>query len=199
MASIEGSTASPSVLLDANVLYAAPIADLLLRLGELDLFQPRWSGDILTEHRRTFLRLRPDLGAAKADRLVRALERAFPDARIDDYQTLIAGLSLPDPDDRHVLAAAIHGQCAIIVTANLVDFPADLIMAHGIEVSHPDTFLMQQLARQPDLVLAAARSAFRDLKSPPVAFDIYVAGLRKVGLRLFAGAVEAEQVAMTSP
>jgi predicted nucleic acid-binding protein len=123
MAFIEDSTASPSVLLDANVLYPAPIADLLLRLGELDLFQPRWSADILTEHRRTFLRLRPDLGAAKVDRLLRALERAFPDARIDDYEHLIARLVLPDPDDRHVLAAAIHGDCSVIVTANLADFP----------------------------------------------------------------------------
>lgn len=199
MASIKDSAASPSVLLDANVLYPAPIADLLLRLGELDLFQPRWSADILTEHRRTFLRLRPDLGVAKVDRLVRALERAFPDARIDGYAPLIGGLVLPDPDDRHVLAAAIHGECAVIITANLADFPANRLASHAIEVSHPDAFLMQQLASHRDLVLAAARSAFRDLKSPPVAFDVYVAGLRKVGLRKFADVVAAERVAMTRP
>ena len=57
------------------------------------------------------------------------------------YESLIPSLDLPDPDDRHVLAAAIVGRCDVIVPQNLKDFPANVLDRYGIDKQHPDEFL----------------------------------------------------------
>ena len=67
------------------------------------------------------------------------MDRHFPDALAVDFERLIDGISLPDPGDRHVLAAAIKGQADVIVTQNLEDFPQeqlDLCQIEAIGVKH---------------------------------------------------------------
>ena len=61
------------------------------------------------------------------------------------YEDLIEGLHLPDPDDRHVLAAAIRGRTDVIVTANVRDFPPEILTPFEIEAQHPDEFVMHLL------------------------------------------------------
>ena len=72
------------------------------------------------------------------------MNKAVPDALVTGYQETIPTLTLPDPTDRHVLAAAIVGRADVIVTSNLKDFPADVLQPYGIEAQHPDEFLMHQ-------------------------------------------------------
>ena len=93
-------------LLDANVLYPAPLRDLLVQLALDGLFQARWSAEIDDEWRRNLLAARPEL-AAQTERTQAIMRRALPDALVTGYAAHISGLSLPDPGDRHVLAAAI--------------------------------------------------------------------------------------------
>ena len=69
------------------------------------------------------------------------MHRAVPDALVRDYAHLIPNLSLPDPNDRHVLAAAITASANVIVTFNLKDFPATALSPHGLVARHPDLFL----------------------------------------------------------
>jgi hypothetical protein len=65
------------VLLDANVLYPAPLRDLLLQLAYAGLFQARWSADIDHEWTRNLLTARPELAAQRfGEDTTRAMLRA---------------------------------------------------------------------------------------------------------------------------
>jgi len=122
------------VLLDANVIYSSAIRDILLNLAQANLFEPKWSAKIHEEWTKNLLFKRSDLSKSKVERVVQNMNRAFENANVEDYFDLIPNLQLPDPDDRHVLAAAIKGKAKIITTANLKDFPQDYIRQFGIEV-----------------------------------------------------------------
>ena len=79
------------------------------------------------------------------------MDAAVPDARVDGYQELVESLSLPDPDDRHVLAAAITAQADVLITWNLRHFPQETVSAAGIEVLTPDDLICRLLAQAPQL------------------------------------------------
>lgn len=110
-------------LLDANVLYPARLRDLLIRLALAGLYQARWSEQILDECFENLGEDRPDLSNAQLARASRLMAIALPDASVTNYEERIEHLDLPDPDDRHVLAAAMTAEVSILVTANLGDFP----------------------------------------------------------------------------
>lgn len=114
----------PTVIYDACVLYPAPLRDFLLQLACEGLFRARWTHAIHEEWTRNLLKAHPDLNPKALARTCQLMDRAVPNALIKGHETLIEGLALPDPDDRHVLAAAIHGRAQMIVTFNLKDFPA---------------------------------------------------------------------------
>ena len=103
-------------LLDANVLYPAGLRDMLLRLADRYLFVPLWSADIHEEWIRSLLADRPDLDASVLERTRTVMDGHFPEAIVIGYESLAGDLDLPDPGDRHVLAAAIAGQAQVIVT-----------------------------------------------------------------------------------
>ncbi len=69
------------------------------------------------------------------------MDRAFPAASLSGVESLIPALSLPDPGDRHVLAAAIHALADLIITVNLKDFPTAVLTSHSIVAAHPDPFV----------------------------------------------------------
>ena len=114
-----------TALLDANILYPAGLRDVLPRLADQYLYAPLWSADIHAEWIRSVLADRPDLTQGMLERTRMVMDRHFPEAVVTGYTARAAGLDLPDPDDIHVLAAAIEGGADMIVTRNLRDFPAD--------------------------------------------------------------------------
>jgi predicted nucleic acid-binding protein len=173
---------TPAVaLLDANVLYPAPLRDLLLQMSFDGLFQARWTAEIEDEWKRSLLANRPEL-AAQVHRAQAAMRRAIPGALVTGHASLIDGLSLPDPDDRHVLAAAIVAAADAIVTFNLRDFPAAVLAAYGIDVLHPDTFLIGFATAMPGHFTAAVRQCLTRLTNPPIAADDYLAAMRRLSL-----------------
>jgi hypothetical protein len=119
------------------------------------------------------------------------VEEAVPDANVSGYEGLIETLILPDPDDRHVLAAAIVGRADVIVTANLRDFPAAALAPFSIEVQHPDEFIAHVLTLAPSLALAAIREMRERLRNPPYTPDEFSALLARVGLPLTVGILRA--------
>src|SRR4051794_21352157 len=83
------------------------------------------------------------------------------------YEPLVPTLIQPDPDDRHVLAAAIHAQAELIVTSNLSDSPASVLSGYGIQAIHPDDFIARLWDENTPGVLAAVKLHRANLKRPP--------------------------------
>ena len=138
---------APLVVCDASVFYSIVMTDLLLSLGVAELIRPRWTQQIHDEWMRNLRTNRPDLDPAKIERRRQQMDAAIDDCLIAGYEAFIPQLSLPDPDDQHVLAAAIHGQASVILTYNRRHFPRRVVAPYGISAQHPDDFLLS-LAQQ---------------------------------------------------
>ncbi len=110
------------------------------------------------------------------------MNAAFPEANIFDYQRIIKELSLPDKNDRHVLAAAIKAKADVIVTFNLKDFPTDYLKGFGVEVQHPDLFISQLIKIDQKKCLVALNNQIESLKNPPKSKDDVLNALIKCGL-----------------
>lgn len=173
---------SYTVLFDACVLYPAPLRDILVQLATTTLFRAKWTNEIHDEWIESVLKNRPDLSLPQLERTRTAMNRAVLDCLVTDYQHLIPSLHLPDPDDRHVLAAAIHARCDAIITTNLKDFPVQLLSAHNIEPMHPDDFLHHQFGLDQAAVITAAFQVRSRLKYPSVSADEYLDTLRRLPL-----------------
>src|SRR3954462_6891521 len=163
------------VLYDANVLYPSTLRDLLLRIAQSGLVQAKWTEQILDETFGALKRERPELDQARLDRTRALMGTAVRDWKITDYEPLIDSLKLPDPDDRHVLAAAIRARAQVIVTSNLKDFPAADLAQWDIEPKSPDGFDGDQRVLIPDRLFPEfSRSAafWRNPKGTPPTFWI---------------------------
>jgi predicted nucleic acid-binding protein len=154
-------------LLDANVLYPAPIRDVLLQLAFEHFFQAKWTTHIQNEWIEALMRHEPQRDRSALERTRDLMNTAVPDAHIYNYDQLVSCLDLPDKDDRHVLAAAIVGRCDVIVTQNLKDFPEQSVDIYHISVQHPDDFLLGFLIQSPGKFSSAIRKVRRRLKNPP--------------------------------
>jgi len=157
-----------TVLLDACVLYPAPLRDLLMQLALGDFFHARWSDQIHAEWMKALLEKRPDLKQADLDRVRNLMNLHARDSLVTGHEPLIESIRhCPDPHDRHVIAAAWHGNADAIITFNLRDFPAAALEPYGLEAIHPDEFLRSQLDMDLAGVLAAVRVCRARLRNPP--------------------------------
>lgn len=176
-----------AVVLDTCVLYPAHLRDTLLRLAERELYQPLWSEDILDELRRNL----SDVAPSAVDHLLGQMATAFPEAAVEDYASLIDGL-LCDPKDRHVLAAAVRADADAIVTFNVGDFPELSLAPFGVEVLHPDEFLLDLLDLAPGLVLdTLADQAAANRRAPKTIGELAEA-LARAGAAAFADEVRRQ-------
>lgn len=167
---------------DANVLYPAELRNLLMHLALTGLFRATWSADVHEEWICALLRNRPDLSREKLERTRQLMDKHAEDALVTGYEDLVPGLNLPDPDDRHVLAAAIVASANVIVTVNVRDFPHDVLAPFGLDAQHPDEFVLHLLDLAPGIVAAAARNHRESLKNPPKTVDEYLDTLEAQGL-----------------
>jgi predicted nucleic acid-binding protein len=172
----------PTVVYDACVLYPAPLRDLLMWLALAGLFRARWTDEIHTEWMENVLRDRPDLSRERLERTRKLMDSHVRDCLVSGYRGLIDAPSLPDPDDRHVLAAAIHCRAELIVTFDLRHFPHDALAPHRVEAIHPDRFVAGLLARSPTAVYSAFRSQRRTLRNPSQTAEELIDTLERQGL-----------------
>ena len=147
-------------VLDACVLYPAPIRDVLLSLADADLYHAKWTQAIQDEWVRNLLKDRRDLTPEQLEKTCAHMAAAVPDCWVEGYEFIIPSLTLPDEDDRHVLAAAIRCNADAIVTTNIRDFPQATLDRYGIEAQHPDDFVMNQI----DLAVPDALEAIKKMR-----------------------------------
>lgn len=171
-----------TVIYDACVLYPAPLRDLLMWLALTDLYRARWSETIHDEWIRNVRRQRPDLKLEELERTRSLMNQHVRDALVTGFDYLIPSITLPDPDDRHVVAAAIHSGASLIVTFNLKDFPAEALQPYKLTAQHPDDFIFDLLDLQPALVCQAAANQRRTLRNPPKTVEEYLDTLFRQGL-----------------
>lgn len=169
-------------VLDACVLYPAPIRDLLLNLAEVELYQPKWTYIIQEEWVRNLLSNRTDLTQKQLAKTVAAMNLAFPDADVKRFEPLINTLTLPDAKDRHVLAAAIKIKADVIVTVNLKDFPTDYLAQFNVESQHPDEFILNLINLNPEKAQQAFNNQVAALKKPPMSREQVLESLEKCRL-----------------
>lgn len=177
-------------LLDACVLYPAPLRDFFMQLTLADAFRARWTEEIHEEWMSNLLQNRPDLKRQKLEQTRDLMNQNVRDCLVTDYQDLIPTLVLPDPNDRHILAAAVVAQATVIVTFNRRDFPAAALEPYGLQTQHPDEFVMGVLSVSPELVFLAFQRQRQSLRNPSKSAAELLATLEQQGLAQTAASLQ---------
>lgn len=174
---------TPIVLADANVLYSAVLRDLLLELAVRRAIRLHWTDAIQEEWITALVKNRPDLDTKRLQITRERMDTALPSARVTGYEHLIESVVLPDPKDRHVLAAAMAIEATIVLTFNTVDFPAEPAASAGRPVAvHPDEFIRLMAAAVPDVLRVASRVIIGRTRSEKDAVSSFVKALARSGL-----------------
>lgn len=176
----------PRVILDANLLYPFHLRNLLVQFGVDAIIAPCWTARIHEEWIGNLVAA----GRAPRERLLRTvglMNAALPEAEVGDWEARLEGLTLPDPDDCHVLAAALAAGAGTILTMNLRDFPTSGLAPHDVVSAHPDDFLTALHEADPELVRASTEAAHENLSRSSPSFADYLDTLRRQGLPQLAG------------
>ncbi|MFD2035700.1 PIN domain-containing protein [Belliella marina] len=168
-------------VLDTNVIYPIEIRDLLFWFAFYDMYTPKWSEHIFDEW--IDVMKRKGVKEEEAIKRVNNANIAFPDALVRNYSGLIKGLTLPDPNDRHVLAAAIKTDANIIVTNNLKDFPEEYLASFGLSVKSADDFLTDIIDLNPEKAIGAFNDLVLNRTNPSLNEYEVLNILRKRGLK----------------
>jgi predicted nucleic acid-binding protein len=182
-----------TVFFDACVMYPAPLRSYLMYLANTGLFSARWSDQVHDEWMRNLLKNNIDVDIEKLKRTKDLMNKHVPDCLVEGYEPLIAGITLPDADDRHVVAAAIKGQAEAIITFNLKDFPVETLEPLGLVAIHPDEFLCDMFELNPSNCVKAAQQQRQSLKNPPMAATEFLTCLQKQRLPRFTSKLTGYQ------
>lgn len=186
----DGPSLPPTVVLDANLLYPFQLRNLLVQLGVDSVIVPRWTTRIHEEWIGNLVAA----GRVPLDRLLLTLNlmnSVLPEAEVRGWEARMEGLTLPDPDDRHVLAAALAAGARTILTMNLRDFPVPVLARHGVVAVHPDDFLCQLHDADPELLRASTEAAHANLSQSAPSFADYLDTLERQGLPQLATLLRA--------
>jgi predicted nucleic acid-binding protein len=170
------------VIYDANVLYPSLLRDVLIRVAQRGLVRARWTERILDEVFDSLTANRPDLDAARLARTRELMNASIRDVLVDGYEPLIEGVTLPDQEDRHIVAAAIRAHAQMIVTSNLRDFPTDELGKWNLEAKHPDDFLVDQFHLDAIALHVVLQQIADDATRPSLTFADVLDGLERCGI-----------------
>ena len=154
------------VLTDANVLYPRVLRDYLLYAAEHRIIAVAWSAKILQETVEHLIENRPGFTRESADALVAALTKTFPYAQRDpapEHYALIEHLTLPDKDDRHVIAAVLAAEADVLCTENIADFPRIITSTLGFEVVTPDQLICHLVVAHPETMRLVHETSIANL------------------------------------
>ena len=178
------------VLYDTDVLFPNSQRDLLIRIGLTGLVQARWTERIVDDLGVVLMRER-GISAHMVDRLKLLINESVPDCLIAGYELLIDNLKLPDPDDRHVLAAAVKAHAQVIVTNNVKDFPPDDLRPWNMEAKTADDFVLDQIHIDDKMVFACVQQIVDSRTRNPVTIPDVLTELESSGLVQSVAALRA--------
>ena len=172
-----------TAVLDACVLVPIAMTDALMSLATAGLFAAKWTTRIEMEWQNALARIRPDLANRLAVRRD-SMREAVPDWEIPEaaWTSVAVGVTLPDPDDVHVLAAAVAGHADCIVTSNTRDFPRDILSSFGLEAIDPDRFITAQWDLDPLVAMTAFKYMRARWKRPDATAEQFAEALERCGL-----------------
>ncbi|WP_127845318.1 PIN domain-containing protein [Psychroflexus aestuariivivens] len=168
-------------VLDTNVIYPIEIRDLLFWFAYFDMFTPKWSEHIFDEWKDVMKR--KGISDEEATKRTEKANLAFPDALVKNYSGLIPHLTLPDPKDCHVLAAAIKTNANLIVINNIKDFPKDYLANFGLRAKTADDFLTDVIDLNLDQAIKAFKQLVLNRRNPNLDEFEVLKILRKQGLK----------------
>jgi predicted nucleic acid-binding protein len=180
----------PIVVYDACVLYSFNLRNLLVQLAVDGIVAARWTDRIHNEWVGSLSKT----GKFSLTRILRVrdlMDSVLPTANVRNYEQHEGTLSLPDSNDRHVLAAAIEAHATIILTWNVKHFPSAELAKHNIAASDPDTFLTMLYRENAETVSAVVEAARANLRISEPTIEQYLQGLQDQGLKSFASNVRA--------
>ncbi|PKR87436.1 PIN domain-containing protein [Pleomorphomonas diazotrophica] len=176
-----------TAFVDANVLAGALKRNLLLTLAEAGHFRVRWSAIVLGETERAIEAILEDRGEGdartRAAKHRAAMERAFEDANVADYSEFLhLGDHLPDPNDGHVLAAALKAKADVIVTDNLKHFPTEVLSPLGLNALSADVFIANTVALETASAIPALRKMRERFQKPEMDAEQLLIRMEAIGL-----------------
>lgn len=182
---------NPKCILDTNVIYPIEVRDLLFWLAFYELFEPKWSKNIFEEWK--WLMLKKGIEEKEAMKRIQNANLAFPNALVKNYEFMIPKLILPDKNDIHVLAAAIHSKSNYIITNNVKDFPKHILLEYNIEILRTDDFIHCLFENQYHIAIKALNSLIENRKKNPITVNTYLEHLKKCDLKKTVKQIEENQ------
>jgi hypothetical protein len=165
----------PSVaVFDACILYPFHLRNIVIQAAVDRLVEARWTDKIHDEWIRNLAADAPTIPSERLQATRRLMNDALPGATVSGYEDLIPTLTLPDPDDRHVVAAAIAAGASIILTWNLRDFPPTRLKKFGLRTQTPDAFLAGLYDEAPNLTIGCLANARRNLNKSRVSASDFI-------------------------
>lgn len=164
------------VVLDANVLYGQFPRDLLLSLFAAGMYEAKWTEKITQEWVGHLLKNNEKVTPAKSNRTVAAMNGIKPFALVTHYEQFIEQVTIPDKDDRHVVAAAIACGAQKILTWNLPDFPNKVLRVFGVIAESPDKFILDLLIEDTIRVVDIFKEMRLKFKAPPYRWMVSLSG-----------------------
>jgi len=181
---------------DACVLYSGFLRDFLVRLAihgrRREALRAKWTGRIHREWMRAVLRQRSSVSRKNLMRTRRLMDQHVTGCRVRGYQRWERRLTLPDPNDRHVLAAALACVADVIVTFNVSDFPAHILSPFGVAAVLPDAFVVPLM--DSGIVVSAAAEHRASMSRPAMSKAEYLEVLRRNRLPGTAAALATEAI-----
>jgi hypothetical protein len=172
---------------DACVLYPFHLRNLLVQCGVDRVVDVRWTDAIHDEWIRNLAANAPNVSIKRLVKTRDLMKQVLPAADVTSYDQYIPNLTLPDPEDRHVLAAAVAGGASHIVTWNLADFPTAALTPHLLVAENPDDFLTNLYARLPDATIVATANARKNLRKSIPTVEEFIDALAQQSQAKFVG------------
>lgn len=184
---------------DSNVFFGARLRSLVVEMAQSGLFRARWSEDVHREWMDAVAANRRGIDLQALARVKSQMNAAVLDCVTTDYQCLVGSLTLPDPEDRHVLAAAIVARASVIVTFNEKDFPARELARFGLHTRHPDDFISDLESLDSALFVEMVSNDLAHYVRPPLSIGAYCEALERAGVPKTAGLIRALAVLYETP